>query len=471
MTLETKYVSCERGHIYCVYCVKLILFRIQLALFVKDDDEKDLYREWEKDYCKQTVNMEYIGVSIDDNKSCFRCCEPNNNSKLDVTMVEMVNDDGKYNKNDENEVKEVISKPCAIKLLRKRLNKDPNNIELPLGILDLDYGKYGVYCMTYVLNKLEIKQRDKLFMILEYICMLQPTATTVKLIIEFKEIVSTFPVKYIDNIFLAVINGSKYSICAALKVSHIAKIFSQMYFTETEPFTKLCKKYERIAFDIINNIESNHLAAMLLETHSDIDDQSPVDMAFDFELHNFLSQAKIQKMATEMWGDYDFLKPTNIFDEDERDIWDVFKWIVKTPWDFLNQVYGKFFFQIGAYIGWVLLFTYILTFERPTLYDDMTIPEIIFWYLAFGYIGNEIQYAFFDTGVSAYLKEWTNYVDLGISINLVVAFLLKVIFGLNGKLNACNDGISDTKFADWNYNTGYKLPAYAQCPTTIQICT
>ena len=330
---ERDYVSCDNGHKYCLYCVELMLFRVQLALFVQNKNEDNLHKEWEKDYCKRTTkhkrnqsNMSgtfnfgkslAFGSSIratvfggkhagddddemKDNKgSCLDCFQPNkdneskngnfstlkkDDSKNEESLMkadsfaktdsifDMGNDGNIAINDDHKQSQQVVAKPVAVALLIKRLDQGPN-VKLPPGIIHLDYEKYGVYCMSYIFSKLESKQRAKLFMILEFICMVQPTATTIKLISEYKKGILMFPRKHIDNMFLAVIRGSKYSICAALKMSSIAKIMGKIDLAQMDSFMELSKKYEGIAVEIIKEIESHHLATILLETPSDIDEQ------------------------------------------------------------------------------------------------------------------------------------------------------------------------------------------------------
>ena len=274
------------GHIYCLHCVELMIFRVQLAIFVKNNDEENLHITWEKEYGK--INFKPLMNAITEGKCC-RCVPicgfvgdsdsvnsdntDNKDDEKNETNNNDPDDDIKTEMNDtDDESTTDVTKLFAIKLLIKRLDKGAN-VSIPPALVHLDYTKYGVYCMSYVLSKLEKKRRDKLFMVLEFICMVQPTATTIKLINEYKKTILMFPKKHIDNMFLAVIRGSKYSICAALKMGSIAKQFGDIDLANKEKFIELSKKYEGIAVEIINTVESDHLTTILLETQSDIDDK------------------------------------------------------------------------------------------------------------------------------------------------------------------------------------------------------
>ena len=197
---------------------------------------------------------------------------------------------------------------------------------------------------------------------------------------------------------------------------------------------------------------------------------SALDMAFDNKLYNFTQQGKVQKIGTQIYRANIFLQQDNSFEETEWELWYTFKHVVLNPRQFYLQAFGKYFIEIGSYIGFILLFTYIIALQRPALYDDMSIPEKIFWYLSLGYIGYEIYEIFYETGVSQYLLQWSNYIDLTICINLIAVFVIKANFVLKINFNKCDIDNDDGRFADYNYNTGYKLPSHAVCPTSVQIC-
>ena len=100
-----------------------------------------------------------------------------------------------------------------------------------------NYDKYAVYGSAYVMGKLELKQREFLFHTL-------------------------------DNILLAVIRGSKYSIAATLKMAALAAEFSEIDLSAKDLFRSLKEKYEGIAVELIKQIESHHLAAIILRVQA-----------------------------------------------------------------------------------------------------------------------------------------------------------------------------------------------------------
>merc|ERR1719204_1318934 len=157
----------------------------------------------------------------------------------------------------------------------------------PSSIIELNYDCHAVYCFAYVMGKLELKQREFLFHTLEFISMIAPTAILIQLIIQYKRQFLMFPYKRIDNVLLGAIRGSKYSIAAALKTAALANTFAEIDISSKEVFLKMKEKYVGIAVELIKQIESHHLAAIILETPSDVEGMTPLDLAFENKLYSF----------------------------------------------------------------------------------------------------------------------------------------------------------------------------------------
>ena len=69
------------------------------------------------------------------------------------------------------------------------------------------------------MSKLELKQRKRLFAVLEFMAMVAPTPVVIKLFMEFEKQILLFDIeKVIDPLMIALIRGSKYTIATALQV-------------------------------------------------------------------------------------------------------------------------------------------------------------------------------------------------------------------------------------------------------------
>eukprot|EP01084_Bolivina_argentea_P260716 440364_1 len=337
--------------------------------------------------------------------------------------------------------------------------------EPPSVVMELNYDKYAVYCFTYVMGKLELKQRPFLFHTFEFLAMVSPTTVMIQLIIQYKKQFLMLPYKRIDAICLAVIRGSKYSIATSLKMAALAKEFSEIDLSAKEVFLKIKEKYVGIAVELLKQIESHHLAAVLLETPSDIEGMTPLELAFDNQLFSFLSQSKIEKIAHQVWIEQFYLNPTRTFEVSDIDSWNVLEFL-KNPYMFYFQPYGKYMTATFLFVSYLLMFSYILI-QRPGIYDVPQPIEIIFWVFNIGYLGFEAYQAFVEDGLKEYLTDWTNYIDMAISINFAAQIVMRLIWIFDVGAAQCDN--DKENFVEYNYNSGLELEQYQRCPTTAQI--
>ena len=315
------------------------------------------------------------------------------------------------------------------------------------------------------MGKLELKQRKFLFHALEFITMVGPTTVMIQLIMQYKKPFLMLPHKRIDQILLSVIRGSKYSIATSLKMAALAGEFASIDLSAKEAFLKLKEKYEGIAVELIKQIESHHLAAVLLETPSDIEGMTPLELAFEYRLFAFLSQSKIEKIAHQVWYEQFFLNPKRTFEVSDVDAWNVLE-LMRNPYKFYFKPFGKYVIATFLFTAYLFMFSYIL-FERPSIFDPPEVIEVIFWVFNIGYLGFECYQALIEDGIKDYLSDWTNYIDMAISINFATQIVLRVIWIFDPDDNGCDN--NKLSAIEWNYNTGLAMNEYQKCPTTSQI--
>ncbi len=69
------------------------------------------------------------------------------------------------------------------------------------------------------------------------------------------------------------------------------------------------------------------------------------------------------------------------------------------------------------------MFSYILI-QRPSIYDVPQAIEVIFLVFNIGYFGFECYQALIEDELQDYLTDWTNYIDMSISINFALQIVL-----------------------------------------------
>ncbi len=78
----------------------------------------------------------------------------------------------------------------------------------------------------------------------------------------------------------------------------------------------------------------NHIIEqLLLETPSDTEKLTPLELAFEHKLFSFLAQSKIEKIAHQVWIEQLFLNPTRTFQVSVIDSWNILEFL-KNPYKF-----------------------------------------------------------------------------------------------------------------------------------------
>ena len=75
----------------------------------------------------------------------------------------------------------------------------------------------------------------------------------------------------------------------------------------------IVEKYMNIAIELLSQIESDHLLAMILEIPSDIDRMSIWEIAVKYKLDDFLDFHRLQPIVSHLWTDFQFVDPSKQF--------------------------------------------------------------------------------------------------------------------------------------------------------------
>ena len=225
-------------------------------------------------------------------------------------------------------------------------------------------------------------------------------------------------------------------------------------------FENVAETYIEAALNYLKIVESDHLTTVLLESKSDINNMSALDMALEYKLKSFVKDTTVERISTSIMNNWEFLKPTNKETSFEIDplsinlLWDKL-------WNTRNVFYltplGSYVTTIFLYICFLILFT-VLSFERYRVYDPMGWAEKIFWLLNWGYIVNEIQ-SVLQEGVKLYYSTKENYFDTIISSLLLVMFAVR--FYCVSREPPC-DGMVDVK--NWDGDVVDQVPCWSSSP-------
>ncbi|ETO16910.1 hypothetical protein RFI_20427, partial [Reticulomyxa filosa] len=120
--------------------------------------------------------------------------------------------------------------------------------------------------------------------------------------------------------------------------------------------------------DLLLQIESDHLLAILCETPSDIEDMSIFDIALRFHLEKFLEFHRLAPLMLQMWYRVEYLNPKKNFLQTERNF-DYIMRLMKSPARFYFSPIGQYIVASVLYIFYVFYLSYItyVTYEMLQL--------------------------------------------------------------------------------------------------------
>eukprot|EP01084_Bolivina_argentea_P159606 277953_1 len=222
-----------------------------------------------------------------------------------------------------------------------------------------------------------------------------------------------------------------------------------------DEFLDVANIFIEAARDYLSMIESDHMATVLLEIKSDIENKSAMDMALEFQLKKFISDNRVERITTSIMNDFEFLRPTN-----QKEAFEIDPISVKLIWRkiFYPQFYftplGTYCTTVFLYFAYLMLFTY-LSINQFRVYDPMSPSEIIFWIFNMGYVAYETQMLYILTP-SRYYSESQNYFDTIISLVFITDITIRIYALYTGppcEGNAFDGDIEMENIPCWNANT------------------
>eukprot|EP01083_Nonionella_stella_P176726 619094_1 len=285
----------------------------------------------------------------------------------------------------------------------------------------------GVRIWRFIMNQLASKQRKSLWAALTILAEELPSNMVLSLLEADRDMLRRGNPKYLNAVCQSVIKGSNYPTATAL---HLARYMEQNAtddLARTEIWQQFCDDYEDIAIHLINQIESDHLLAMLLEIPTDIQQKTIIEMAVLYRRLRFVNSARVQGVMTHMWSESEFLNPNKPVRTTDLDMHELYKLLWVSPVRFYYCPLGLYATTAVLYIVYLMLVSYISykNIYPYTPYDLFSL-ETLMWVCNAGYIiyeGLELeqkraQYFAMDSMI--------NVLDTWIVINWVVLFVMRI---------------------------------------------
>eukprot|EP00485_Elphidium_margaritaceum_P015088 CAMPEP_0202731060 /NCGR_PEP_ID=MMETSP1385-20130828/186951_1 /ASSEMBLY_ACC=CAM_ASM_000861 /TAXON_ID=933848 /ORGANISM="Elphidium margaritaceum" /LENGTH=2462 /DNA_ID=CAMNT_0049397343 /DNA_START=90 /DNA_END=7479 /DNA_ORIENTATION=- len=268
-------------------------------------------------------------------------------------------------------------------------------------------------------------QTEAIWLIFNRVAELTPGNMAIELLDRYKNELTRYPEKRLEEMAQNVMIGSQYPICAGLRLSKWFMDIAKYDVAREKCFEAISESFIDAAFDYLDLIKSDHMATIVLEVRSDIEGMNAIEMGLEFQLKKFVTNQRIERITTSIMNDFEFLRPVN-----KKEAFEIDPLSVQLVWR--KMFYPQFYFTpLGTYVSEVFLyFTYLALFtflsvQHIRVYDTMALSETIFWIFNVGYVLNEVQ-SIWTTGLKQYYSDAQNYFDTVISAIFVTSIVIRI---------------------------------------------
>eukprot|EP01083_Nonionella_stella_P080159 220125_1 len=299
--------------------------------------------------------------------------------------------------------------------------------EVPRPIQYANMKIYGESLYVFVTKQLQTKQWDGLWLLLAFIASTMDTATSLQLLRMNSGILCKVKeIAHLDILGASMIESADFTIAMALYLSAFMSDAADNDLSRSAEFEEIADKYTRIASNLVDNMESNHLLALLLETPTDITPNklNVLEIAIQFELHDFMHSSRIQMLMASMWSEFEYLNPNKRFRTTDIELFTLCRQLVFHPATFYYCPVGRFWSESFMYILYVILVTIVVYKQNYDLVSPLPEIEWIMWIFNAGFISNEISQLILE-GMYQYFSDVGNAFDVLIIINWIILFLMR----------------------------------------------
>jgi len=204
--------------------------------------------------------------------------------------------------------------------------------------------------------------------------------------------------------------------------------------------TEYSKQYEADAAQTINDIESNHLLAVLIDipmTECGNQGLPLLQIALEQKRKTFLNNERINAVLRHVWQTPNASDPTVEINRKPMTSWRKLEMLWKSPFAFYLTPMGYSQVTMISHLLYVIcIFVFLMGGQH--LDDPMGWFEIFLWSLNFGYIVNEIVDVGYK-GLRLYFSVagWVNYWDVFISVIWIIQFSLRAFSTMSHTAEAC----------------------------------
>ena len=300
-----------------------------------------------------------------------------------------------------------------------------------------DLYKHGKIMAQFIIDRLEMKQRKSLWILLGTLLKRMPYHMSLQILTKNRELLRRGTPSSFDQVCQQVIEGSNFSVPVALYISSLMEVNAEEDLARHIEWRKYSEKYEQLAASKINTVESDHVISILLDARIFMDEEGLLELALESRRLRFLNSETVNGVISHMWQTVDFSNPhTNpSFKPGPMNHWQLFQLLLFKPFYFylsplgfswtISVLFVIYCIIIGIYLNLGIHQTDII----PDISTWQGIFEIIVWTCGGGYIAHEIK-EYLDQGTTYFSVNLSNNSwDIVLSINFMILFILRILGG------------------------------------------
>jgi len=227
--------------------------------------------------------------------------------------------------------------------------------------------------------------------------------------------------KSYDMLGQCIVECSRYPMTSALLLADWFGECADIRLSMVEEFEDMQKRYTDAALALLHDLESDHLATMMLHVPTDFGRKiTALSVAIETENIDFVSDSRVVRIMGAIWSNHELMNPSKQY---KSQIPSSFSIMNKSPYQFYRLPIGKFNVQVFLYLFYAICFS-ALTIMRPSLWAEIGPIEWMFWFSNLGFVIQEITECL-QSGWAMYLLDWSNYLDMVMVGNFVALMIIR----------------------------------------------
>eukprot|EP01006_Ploeotia_vitrea_P037380 TRINITY_DN66125_c3_g1_i1.p1 TRINITY_DN66125_c3_g1~~TRINITY_DN66125_c3_g1_i1.p1 ORF type:complete len:920 (+),score=537.65 TRINITY_DN66125_c3_g1_i1:235-2994(+) len=223
----------------------------------------------------------------------------------------------------------------------------------------------------------------------------------------------------LESVSKCIVSGSDMPMTTALEVAEMFQGLAETSVISHEEYAEIQETFTKTAISLLNDIESDHLAAIMLE-QADSLGNSPISVALRSNNIHFVGNGRVTRIMNTLWSTPHFMQRSDFSSGGAR-FSKLVSIMVTEPKSFFMLPIGKFVLEAFSFLIFLLLFSFVVSL-RLQLVDPIHYIEFALWVIVGAFLAGELR-EMWDSGMLDYFSSGWNILDITIYVSFVfIAF-------------------------------------------------